>query len=585
VVYATTMHSTGPGDEGLLASMLSLSFGLSDPGRCVIHLIVPDEDMASAHDLVGCFRRQFGTSEEHPHVSLHTLMQPRFNITANSYNGRLAGLATTFARFYLPEYMPGADRVIWIDTDTIVQTDIRAMYNITMEHAVAAVEQDLTFTVYEKFIDYIPDRYLQTNMFSAGIFVADLARWRREDTTGALEAESRSMLEFGEGLDDQLVLNLVFPGKIDKLDERWNSELFGFYTTCSVQPEAFIMHWSGPLKAWSECRDTCAPYDIWRPQPLCGSDGSASQGLPERKKTEPVFAPSLPSDVQVSELLNASSADDSATGGAIHVVYATTVDNSTGPGDRGLMVSMVSLAHGLQQPGRCVIHLIVPEAHLPAARELVACFESQWSPPQDHPSVELHAIRTTSAPVAAASLARFYLPSYLPGVKRVIWLDTDTIVQGDLSALYNVTLEHAVAAVEQPVAFGLYTQFSELIPMRIRRSPTFGVGVFVADLDRWRSQNASAALEQQAQTMVSLGRGWDDELVMNLVFHDNVDTVDERWNHADLGFYVNCPDASEVSEAFVLHWSGPLKAWSECRESCALFDALEAQVQCGVGAH
>jgi lipopolysaccharide biosynthesis glycosyltransferase len=460
------------------------------------------------------------------------------------------------------------------------------MYNISMTQPVAAVRQEDTFDNYEKFVGYIPEQYHKKFLSSAGIFVADLARWRKLNVTGMLEDQATSMLTFGQGLDDQLVLNMAFPETMDQLDPRWNTELFGFYVSCPSDDSAFILHWSGPYKAWAECRESCLPFDIWMPQPRCGPVGSA--GLERVKPPAPV-SPKLPSEVYASTLLASTStrawstpAVGSTSGvldDVVHVVYATTVDNSSGPGDEGLLASMLSVSHGLHAPGRCVIHLIVPSAHLGAARDLVACFEHQFSPFEAHPNVSLHAVQppTSNTSAVAAQLARFYLPEYLPGVERVIWLDTDTIVQGDLTGLYNVSLSHPVAALELEDLFTAKVWFYDVIPMKVRQLHMFDAGVFVADLGRWRQQNASSALEEKARAMLAAGKGWDDELVMNLVFADNMDRLDATLIHGDLGSKTEC---KEDPEALVMHWSGPLKAWSECRDSCSPYDTWKPQLQC-----
>merc|ERR1719401_2026816 len=98
--------------------MISLDRNLAAPDKCTVHLIVPVAEREFSSNVVKCLERELGTRT--PSVGLHTLQFPNFNI-GKSGDERLDGLASVFAKFYLPEYLPGLERAVWLDTDTIVR--------------------------------------------------------------------------------------------------------------------------------------------------------------------------------------------------------------------------------------------------------------------------------------------------------------------------------------------------------------------------------------------------------------------------------------------------------------------------------
>ena len=90
-----------------------------------------------------------------------------------------------------------------------------------------------------------------------------------------------------------------------------------------------------------------------------------------------------------------------------------------------------------------------------------------------------------------ANFARFYLHDLLPALKRVIYIDADMIVQGDVSLLWNAPLDHGhiMAAVprDQP-SYGTFfsSRVAELCQIRYRRAldvnaVTFNAGWYIWD--------------------------------------------------------------------------------------------------------
>ena len=144
VAYAADAGSL----PGLLPSMLSVARHLKADAECVIHVIVPQSDMFAAKGMVDCFYHEAVRLASTVSIRLHEFQPLPFNVhTYRRYGGDCHPLM--FARFYLPEYMPGVPRVIWLDTDTIANTDLGLLYRLPMKHMVAAAwDIDATFKGY-----------------------------------------------------------------------------------------------------------------------------------------------------------------------------------------------------------------------------------------------------------------------------------------------------------------------------------------------------------------------------------------------------------------------------------------------------
>jgi len=279
--------------------------------------------------------------------------------------------------------------------------------------------------------------------------------------------------------------------------------------------------------------------------------------------------------------------------GKVVVVYASDADGFT-----GLLHSMLSLARHLEDPGECVVHLIVPREDLPRARRLLDCWRRELGPSRTPPEAVLLELRPPgrlnvsslrrpagrSDSSVASNLARDYLPEYLPGVPRALWLDIDTIVQTDIAPLFRMPMRHTVAAASELVfgAFRLHEIAPPDIRGRIARElaawSTFNAGVLLVDLRRWEAENATGKVEAQ----VRLLRGWSlDIMALNLVFLDRFDLLGQDWNFQDLE--VNLSESGLARRmAKVLHWHGRHKPWRRGRpEGDDLNDFLFRAHDCG----
>ncbi|XP_058855719.1 glycosyltransferase 8 domain-containing protein 1-like isoform X2 [Acipenser ruthenus] len=113
----------------------------------------------------------------------------------------------TFARFFLPTFVPDGKKAIYLDDDVIVQGDIQELYNTKLKtgHAVAFSDDCDSASLkglvrgagnqynYIGFLDYKKDSIRKLGMkattcsFNPGVFVANLTEWKRQNITKQLE--------------------------------------------------------------------------------------------------------------------------------------------------------------------------------------------------------------------------------------------------------------------------------------------------------------------------------------------------------------------------------------------------------------
>ncbi|XP_043934814.1 glycosyltransferase 8 domain-containing protein 1 [Protopterus annectens] len=193
-----------------------------------------------------------------------------------------------------------------------------------------------------------------------------------------------------------------------------------------------------------------------------------------------------------------------------------------------------------------------------------------------------------SEPVKPLTFARFYLPNFVPEAEKVIYLDDDVIVQGDIHGLYDTPLKpgHAAAFSEdcdsvssKIVVRGAGNQFNYLGFLDYKKesirklgmkasSCTFNPGVIVANLTEWRHQNITQQLESWMERNVAEDlysrtlAGSVTTPPLLIVFYKQHSSMDPLWHVRHLGSSAGQRhSASFIKTAKLLHWNGHYKPW------------------------
>lgn len=231
-----------------------------------------------------------------------------------------------------------------------------------------------------------------------------------------------------------------------------------------------------------------------------------------------------------------------------------------------LGVMLYSLLRNAREPQRIEFHLIdagIGADNLARLQELAQRWQARLRlvPVQPEAFAGLPRLR-----YGTAMYSRIMLPALLERhVRKVIYLDADTVVLGEIEQLWQVSLaQRPLAAVEN------------LSPSAHRdadlpRRHYFNSGVLLLDLDRWRQA------QLHSEVMAFLAREahrlrYPDQSALNSVLHGQWTRLPLVWNQQSdiFGVYrkhcAGCGyDAEELRRAMaapaIVHFTGPHKPW------------------------
>lgn len=184
----------------------------------------------------------------------------------NGYQGINDNLAN-FARFAMDSLLKKQDKAMWVDVDTIVKCDVVSMVRSVLTdmkspNIIAAVPSEgKPRGFYKEAIK----KYNISTGFNAGVYVVDLAKWRRfkmTDKIRKIAIKNRETPMYSLGSQGPLVL--AMNDHFEHLGREWNAKVSNFDRKDRVanEAEACLLHWSGPNKPW--LKDGLRK-DIWQP--------------------------------------------------------------------------------------------------------------------------------------------------------------------------------------------------------------------------------------------------------------------------------------------------------------------------------
>lgn len=130
---------------------------------------------------------------------------------------------TTYFRLYIPELYPQYDKAVYIDSDTILLTDIANLYNEDLgDNLLGAIPDGAvqTVPVFQEYVEKVVGVIDYNNYFNAGILVMNLKELREYK----LQEKFLYLLEKVkfEVAQDQDYLNRICKGRVKLLDFSWN---------------------------------------------------------------------------------------------------------------------------------------------------------------------------------------------------------------------------------------------------------------------------------------------------------------------------------------------------------------------------
>ena len=153
----------------------------------------------------------------------------------------LFGSKLSYVRLEPGKYTQATERLIWLDTDTIVLGSLEPLWNLDFENMPIAVAANVWGN---------PNNSQDRNpYFNAGVLVYNMKLWEQEQLSEKLLQNSHANLW---GDHDQGALNSVFAGRWKQLDRMWNND-----NTEDMSTK--VMHFMSKPKPW----ESSTPNQLW----------------------------------------------------------------------------------------------------------------------------------------------------------------------------------------------------------------------------------------------------------------------------------------------------------------------------------
>ena len=151
---------------------------------------------------------------------------------------------------------------------------------------------------------------------------------------------------------------------------------------------------------------------------------------------------------------------------------------------------------------------------------------------------------------------RIFIPNLFPQYQKVLYLDCDITVLGDVSELYNTEIHGYYVAAAQEEVMQTYDVFGNYVEKAdgINRKSYFNAGILLINCRRWRNKLI-------AERFVDLLNRYkfrvvQDEDYLNVLCKDNIKWVSLGWNKTS---YKN--EAFDDKDLKIIHWKITWRPW------------------------
>lgn len=170
---------------------------------------------------------------------------------------------------------------------------------------------------------------------------------------------------------------------------------------------------------------------------------------------------------------------------------------------------------------------------------------------------------------------RLLLPQVIPdSLKKIIYLDTDIVVKGDLKQLWDIDLQSQYALAVQDICHRYISQTHHLDAEKFGISSDckyFNSGVMVINLEKWRSERIGERtlefIQQYPECIL-----FADQDALNISLAGMWGELDPRWNqmHAiheysswQESIYQEDVYEQVIHHPYIVHYTTPPKPWQK----------------------
>jgi len=226
------MHIFTAGDSnyilGLAALLKSIDLNVTKSGeqQVKISIVSTDIDLQQKEQLQNCCKYQIEWQE----------LQSNYGQLLSQSGSKL-----TYARLEPQKYTKETERLIWLDSDTIVLGSLEPLWNLDIQTMAIAAAPNVWGN---------PNNSQDRNPYlNAGVLVYNMKVWKEEQLSEKLMENARSNLWIDH---DQGALNSFLAGRCKQLEQIWNNP-----NTEDMSTK--VMHFISRPKPW----ESSTPNQLW----------------------------------------------------------------------------------------------------------------------------------------------------------------------------------------------------------------------------------------------------------------------------------------------------------------------------------
>ena len=151
---------------------------------------------------------------------------------------------------------------------------------------------------------------------------------------------------------------------------------------------------------------------------------------------------------------------------------------------------------------------------------------------------------------------RFFIAEMFPEYDKAIYIDGDTIVQGDVSELFDIDLEgnYLAACTDAIIPItDVFCKYTESV-LGVSRYNYLQAGVMLINCDKFRT---GYILDKFIQLLFTYNfTVAQDQDYLNVICKDHIKFLDRKWN-----VETSCPLELPIEEANIIHYNMAAKPW------------------------
>ena len=420
---------------------------------------------------------------------------------------------STFYKFFIPEIFQYYSKVICLDTDILIKTNIANLYKTRIKKYLIAAALDTPLQALLNAMDLklkqnTFNRLLQLNLFNphhyfnTGVLVMNI---RRMDEYKIMDLQKKILTMFKElNLSATDLFNLVFENQTYYLNTRWNVQTafnshpqikyFPQYLKKTFQADLkhpFILHFNADQKPWSN--------------PLQPLTQEFIRYLPKIPQAVLNLLGHVPGPLTILK--------QKPNPKAIPIVYLLDYQSIL-----STQVSLFSLLMYKRPETRYHIYII----GVNLMPEIQAEFKKLVSDAVDITFLNQPPFQTQLT-ITPQTILKFDLPTLLKPLDKVIYLNSSLLAQDDLTDLYQTPLKKTYAAVVKDLE-----KMKNLTHHKLNLKSYFNDDMMVLNLKKMRQDEITLKLKLRRTYEAKINGS--DQSAFNFIFNQNITYLPQAAN-------------------------------------------------------